>query len=121
MNTSIDDFRHARFRRRKRLNYFALTLSLLAMAFGMMWLIWILYSVLQMGAQGLSMTLFTEMTPPPDEQGGLLNAIYGSVLMTVITSYSIHYTKLYDKSATNASDNSLNPDLPARRRCQTCS
>ncbi len=84
MNTSIDDFRHARFKRRKRMNYFALTLSLLAMAFGMMWLIWILYSVLQMGAQGLSMTLFTEMTPPPEEQGGLLNAIYGSVLMTLV-------------------------------------
>jgi len=68
--------------KRKLTNQVALTLSLLAMAFGLFWLIWILFTTLQLGVAGLSLTLFTQMTPPPGAtSGGLANAILGSVLM----------------------------------------
>lgn len=66
---------------RKWVNRIALMLSLLAMAFGLIWLIWILVTVLGRGAAALSPTLFTEMTPPPGSSGGLSNAIVGSGLM----------------------------------------
>ncbi len=52
--------------RRKRTNAVALTLSLAAMAFGLFWLVWILYTTLHLGIGGLSVELFTEMTPPPN-------------------------------------------------------
>lgn len=69
-------------KRRKLVNAVALTLSLMAMMFGLVWLIWILITVFKLGLSGLSVTLFTEMTPPPgDDVGGLLNAIVGSVIM----------------------------------------
>lgn len=65
--------------RRKLTNRIALTLSMSAMAFGLFWLAWILWTVLDLGVSGLSLSLFTEMTPPPgSEGGGLLNAIVGS-------------------------------------------
>jgi len=67
--------------RRKFTNLFALTLSLLAMAFGLFWLIWILWMVFEQGLGALSLRLFTEMTPPPGVAGGLLNAIVGSVIL----------------------------------------
>ncbi|MGE5115482.1 MAG: phosphate ABC transporter permease PtsA, partial [Betaproteobacteria bacterium] len=69
-------------RRRRRVNAVALTLSLLAMAFGVFWLIWILVETVRLGVGGLSLQLFTEMTPPPQaESGGLANAIFGSATM----------------------------------------
>jgi phosphate transport system permease protein len=54
-----------------------------AMAFGLFWLAWILFTTLELGIAGLSFDLFTRMTPPPgaDEPGGLLNAIAGSVIL----------------------------------------
>ncbi|MFT4172655.1 MAG: phosphate ABC transporter permease PstA [Rhodocyclaceae bacterium] len=68
--------------RRKLTNRIALTLSMGAMVFGLFWLAWILYTVLKLGVGGLSLDLFTQMTPPPNsEGGGLLNAIVGSALM----------------------------------------
>ena len=67
-------------RRRRLVNVFALALSLLAVAFGLFWLAWILVSVFQFGLKGLTLTLFTQMTPPPGSDGGLLNAIVGSLL-----------------------------------------
>lgn len=70
--------------RRKIVNYVALTLSMLAMSFGLFWLIWILMTAFSLGVSGLSMTLFTEMTPPPGSAGGLLNAIAGSLIMVVL-------------------------------------
>jgi phosphate transport system permease protein len=63
-------------RHRKRVNALALTLSLGAMAFGLFWLIWILFETLRLGVGGLSLQVLTEMTPPPQaEVGGLANAI----------------------------------------------
>jgi phosphate transport system permease protein len=74
--------RVAKHARRKRVNAVALTLSLAAMAFGLFWLIWILVETVRLGIGGLSLSLFTEMTPPPQaETGGLANAIFGSVTM----------------------------------------
>ena len=83
-SSSIAVAKNLRFQRRKLTNLIALTCSMLAMTFGMVWLIWILVSVVQMGFNGLTLTTLTQMTPSPASDGGLLNAIYGSVLMTVV-------------------------------------
>ncbi|MBP7614067.1 MAG: phosphate ABC transporter permease PstA [Thauera sp.] len=73
--------------RRKLTNRVALTLSLSAMGFGLFWLAWILWTVLDLGLSGLSATLFTEMTPPPGaDTGGLANAIVGSLIMVVLAT-----------------------------------
>lgn len=79
--------RASRYAGRKRLNTIALTLSLAAMAFGVFWLIWILWETLRLGVGGLSMTLFTEMTPPPNEDGGIANAIFGSLVMVAMATF----------------------------------
>ena len=74
--------RASMYAKRKRVNAIALTLSLAAMAFGLVWLIWILIETVRLGIGGLSLSLFTQMTPPPQaEEGGLANAIFGSVTM----------------------------------------
>jgi phosphate transport system permease protein len=67
--------------RRKLVNRVALALSLGAMGFGLFWLLWILFEVVRLGAGGLTLDLFTKMTPPPGSEGGLLNAIAGSLIM----------------------------------------
>jgi phosphate transport system permease protein len=75
------DPRLKRHRRRKVVNLVALALSLGAMAFGIVWLVWILWDVLQLGFRGLTWSAFTESTPPPNMDGGLANAIVGSLIM----------------------------------------
>ena len=73
--------------KRKRVNAIALTLSLAAMAFGLFWLIWIRVETVRLGIGGLSLSLFTQMTPPPQsEDGGLANAIFGSVTMVSLAT-----------------------------------
>ncbi|HEY6896309.1 MAG TPA: phosphate ABC transporter permease PstA [Rhodocyclaceae bacterium] len=63
-------------------NRLALTVSLAAMGFGLFWLVWILATTLKLGLAGISVQLFTHMTPPPgSEDGGLANAIVGSLLL----------------------------------------
>jgi len=77
----------ARHRARKRMNVIALTLSLGAMAFGLFWLAWILLETIRLGVGGLALSIFTEMTPPPQaETGGLANAIFGSVVMVALAT-----------------------------------
>jgi phosphate transport system permease protein len=72
---------------RRRKNIFAIAMSLAAMAFGLIWLLWILYTTLSLGIGGLSMSLFTEMTPPPNTAGGgLANAIVGSIVMVGVAT-----------------------------------
>lgn len=66
---------------RKAINFIALSLSLAAMAFGLLWLFWILWMVFDLGVGALKPTLLTEMTPPPGSAGGLKNAIAGSLIM----------------------------------------
>jgi phosphate transport system permease protein len=69
---------------RKLTNVLALALSGLATAIGLFFLGAILWTLIRNGLAGVSLSLFTAMTPPPGGSGGLLNAIYGSVVMTVI-------------------------------------
>jgi phosphate transport system permease protein len=69
---------------RRRKNLIAMGLSLAATTFGLGWLVLILGTLLWEGFSGLSLAVFTEMTPPPGSAGGLLNAIMGSLLMTVL-------------------------------------
>ncbi|GHC95940.1 phosphate transport system permease protein PstA [Pseudorhodoferax aquiterrae] len=76
----------AKYASRKRVNQVALTLSLAAMAFGVFWLIWILWETLRLGLGGLSLAVFTDMTPPPNEAGGIANALYGSFLMVLVAT-----------------------------------
>ena len=79
--------RHAVFARRRLVNRVALTLSLAAMAFGLFWLIWILYTTLSLGIGGLHLGIFTEMTPAPNaDTGGLANAIAGSLMMVTLAT-----------------------------------
>jgi phosphate transport system permease protein len=78
--------RQARYASRKRVNQVALTLALAAMAFGLFWLIWILWETIRLGLGGLNLMLFTDMTPPPNEAGGLANAIFGSLIMVTMAT-----------------------------------
>jgi phosphate transport system permease protein len=69
---------------RRRRNAIAKGMALAATAFGLGWLVLILGVLLLEGFGGLSLAVFTEMTPPPGSDGGLLNAIAGSLLLTVL-------------------------------------
>jgi phosphate transport system permease protein len=80
--SGMDAGRLAIHRSRRRVNFIALTLSLAAMAFGLFWLVWILFETVRLGIGGLALSVFTEMTPPPQaDTGGLANAIFGSLVM----------------------------------------
>lgn len=72
------------YRRRSILNKVMLSLSMAALVFGLFWLVWILAVLVLKGGSALSLTLFTESTPPPGQAGGLLNAIMGSFVMVGI-------------------------------------
>jgi len=70
------------YSKRRRRSLITMTLSVAATLFGLGWLIMILGALLYEGFSGLSLKVFTEMTPPPGSDGGLLNPIIGSMLMT---------------------------------------
>ncbi len=70
--------------RRNLINRLAMVLSGAAAIFGLFFLIWILWTTISKGMGSLNSDLFTMMTPPPDERGGLLNAIAGSVIINFI-------------------------------------
>ena len=78
--------RAQKFAHRKFVNQIANFLALAAMAFGLFWLFWILLQTLVLGIEGLSWAALSQMTPGPNEEGGLLNAIYGSALMVVLAT-----------------------------------
>ena len=87
MNTPAEkQSRAAKFARRKMVNYVATTMAMSAMSFGLFWLFWILWETLWLGIGGLSVATFTQMTPPPNDEGGLANAIYGSFLMVALAT-----------------------------------
>src|SRR5438309_2631673 len=69
---------------RRRRNSIMLSLSLAATLLGLGWLVVILFVLLWEGFSGLSLAVFTEMTPPPGADGGLLNPIFGSLILTVL-------------------------------------
>jgi phosphate transport system permease protein len=81
------DARERKYLRRKRVNKVALALSLAAMAFGVFWLVWILLETVRLGVGGLNWTTISQMTPPPNEAGGILNAIWGSVVMVLLATF----------------------------------
>ncbi len=87
MSAVMHDPRLAKFARRKLINQVALVLSLGAMVFGLFWLAWILFETIRLGVGGLSIAIFTEMTPAPNEEGGIANAIYGSFLMVLLATF----------------------------------
>ena len=69
---------------RRRRNGIAMVLSFAATMFGLGWLVLILGELLWEGLGGISLSVFTEMTPPPGADGGLLNPIMGSLMLTVL-------------------------------------
>jgi phosphate transport system permease protein len=85
--TALQASRLRKHAKRKRTNAIALTMSLAAMAFGLFWLVWILIETVRLGFGGMTLSLFTEMTPPPQsETGGLANAIFGSITMVSLAT-----------------------------------
>jgi len=83
----LEDPRVAKYQRRKIVNAIALALSLSAMIFGLFWLAWILFETIRLGISGLVLATFTEMTPAPNEAGGLANAIFGSLVMVALATF----------------------------------
>jgi phosphate transport system permease protein len=81
MTAAIDMGRH---RRRQRGNHIATALAVGAAVFGLSWLVLILTVLVVKGVGGLSLAVFTEMTPPPGGTGGLLNPIIGSLILTIL-------------------------------------
>src|SRR5215469_11654758 len=72
------------YRGRRARNAIAMSLSVAATLFGLGWLVLVLGALLWEGFSGLSLRVFTEMTPPPGSDGGLLNPIVGSLMLTVL-------------------------------------
>lgn len=73
--------------RRRLKNRIAIVISMAAVIFGLIWLTWILYSTITKGMGGLSLAVFTEMTPPPNTAGGgLANAMMGSFMMITVAT-----------------------------------
>jgi phosphate transport system permease protein len=69
---------------RRAKNVIAQVLAVFAAIFGLFWLVWILWTTLHNGLASLNVALFTQMTPPPGETGGMLNAFFGSAVMSVL-------------------------------------
>ncbi|HEX6977869.1 MAG TPA: phosphate ABC transporter permease PstA [Alphaproteobacteria bacterium] len=74
------------YARRRFINAAAMTISMLAAALGIVWLAAILWTLVSHGITAINVRLFTQMTPPPGSDGGLLNAIFGSLVMTGIAT-----------------------------------
>jgi phosphate transport system permease protein len=74
----------SRYSGRRRSNAVATALAFAATAFGLGWLVLILGALLWKGFSGLSVAVFTQMTPPPGSSGGLLNPIVGSLILTIL-------------------------------------
>ncbi|MBC7604679.1 MAG: phosphate ABC transporter permease PstA [Ramlibacter sp.] len=79
--------RERKFASRKRTNKVALALSLCAMVFGVFWLVWILWETVVLGIGGLTWATFSQMTPPPNEAGGIANALVGSLMMVSLATF----------------------------------
>lgn len=87
-NQSAINAENRLYRSRKRVNVVLLTVSSLALAYGLFWLIWILGVLLYEGGAALAhATLYYQMTPPPGADGGLANAIAGSLIMVTVGTF----------------------------------
>ena len=87
ISPELHAMRASMFAKRQRINWLATTLALSAMAFGLFWLAWILFETIRQGFAGLTIATLTQMTPGPNEDGGLANAIYGSLLMVLLATF----------------------------------
>lgn len=104
----LTDVAQGKFKRRKFMNQLALGGAMLMMAIGLVALIWVLFDVFRFGVGGLSSKIFTMSTPAAGEEGGLLNAIYGSFMMVALATLVFTpigllagiYLAEYDKSST---------------------
>ena len=76
----------ALYRRRRIVNLINLGISMLAVLFGLFWLVWILWTLFAQGLSAISLSMFTQTTPPPGSTGGLANAIFGSLLMSLLAT-----------------------------------
>ncbi len=65
-------------------NIAAQVMATLATVFGLFWLVWIVWTTLRNGLASLNLALFTQMTPPPGDEGGMLNAFFGSAVMSLL-------------------------------------
>ena len=74
------------YTRRRFINAFNLTVSVLTTVFGLFWLAWLLWTLFENGLHWLRLDVFTKMTPPPGSAGGLWNAIVGSVILTGVAT-----------------------------------
>ena len=78
---STQNYADRLYARRRLVNFLALSFSVAATLFGLFWLVWILWTTLVNGLSSMKLSLFTQMTPPPGADGGLLNAFFGSAVM----------------------------------------
>ena len=76
-NASLYAYRRAK-------NILAQVLAVAATVFGLFWLVWIVWTTLSKGIASINADLFTQMTPPPGETGGMLNAFFGSAVMSLL-------------------------------------
>lgn len=74
----------ALYAKRRFKNIAVQVLAVLATIFGLFWLVWIMWTTLSKGLDSLNLALFTEMTPPPGDEGGMLNAFVGSAIMSLL-------------------------------------
>lgn len=87
MTSAMVQARAAKFANRNLINKLATFLALAAMSFGVFWLFWILIETVRQGFGGLSIATLAQMTPGPNEEGGLLNAIFGSFVMVALATF----------------------------------
>lgn len=81
MATALDPVADRLYRRRRIVNGVALAMSCVAAFVGLVFLAWILWTLVSKGMHGIGVALFTQDTPPPLEDGGLRNAFFGSLVM----------------------------------------
>lgn len=72
------------YRRRHVKNLLVQALATVATVFGLFWLVWIMWTTVTKGLGSFNLALFTEMTPPPGDSGGLLNAFFGSAVLSLL-------------------------------------
>lgn len=80
----MSDVSERLYLKRRLINGFNLIASGLCAAFGLFWLVWILWTTLRHGIAAMKPGLFTLMTPPPGADGGIANALFGSLVMSVV-------------------------------------
>ncbi|MDQ3511647.1 MAG: phosphate ABC transporter permease PstA [Pseudomonadota bacterium] len=72
------------YRTRRAKNLITQTLAVLATVFGLFWLVWIMWTTVTKGLGSFNLALFTQMTPPPGDAGGMLNAFFGSAVLSLL-------------------------------------